>query len=381
MSRSPILVTGATGKTGGAVAQQLLAKGRPVRALVRSHDARSAALARLGAEIVVADMFDPDQLFDALRGVERAYFLPVFDRYMIQSSAAFAVAARQSGLEQLVQMGQWLSNRTHPALATRQMWLTDQLLATIPSVSHTIINPGMFADNFLRVLDFAALLGVFPVLSGDGQAAPVSNEDMARVAVAVLTGDPAEHDGKSYRPTGPLLLSGRDMAKIVARVVGHAVLPVDMPFWLFLKVARMQRVDPFQLACYRFYMKEMRRGAFALDGGVTDVVRDLTGAPAEDFEVTARRYAALPFARQRFASRLKTLSNFLITPLWPGYNLDRFSRGAGLPEAPNPTLSIDEPRWREERRLLMAGSGTGAAWSVRDADRMPPPLRLSAVLG
>jgi uncharacterized protein YbjT (DUF2867 family) len=55
MPTSPkILVTGATGKTGGAVVTQLLAKGYPVRV----QDARSDLLQRRGAEVVVADIFD-----------------------------------------------------------------------------------------------------------------------------------------------------------------------------------------------------------------------------------------------------------------------------------------------------------------------------------
>jgi uncharacterized protein YbjT (DUF2867 family) len=59
MPTSPkILVAGATGKTGGAVVTQLLAKGYPVRATVRVQDARSDLLQRRGAEVVVADIFD-----------------------------------------------------------------------------------------------------------------------------------------------------------------------------------------------------------------------------------------------------------------------------------------------------------------------------------
>jgi uncharacterized protein YbjT (DUF2867 family) len=76
MIKPKILVTGATGRTGGAVVTQLLAKGYPVRATVRVQDARSDLLQRRGAEIVVADIFDPGQLMDGLREVQRAYYCP-----------------------------------------------------------------------------------------------------------------------------------------------------------------------------------------------------------------------------------------------------------------------------------------------------------------
>jgi uncharacterized protein YbjT (DUF2867 family) len=69
-----VLVTGATGKIGGAVAAQLLEKGVPVRAMVHRDDARSARLRTAGAEVVVADMFDIQQVTAAMHGVDRLYF-------------------------------------------------------------------------------------------------------------------------------------------------------------------------------------------------------------------------------------------------------------------------------------------------------------------
>ena len=93
MQKPFILVTGATGKTGSAIVHELIARAVPVRAIVRRMDTRSADLARKGAEVVVADMFDPDQLADALQGIQRAYYLPFFYTHMIQSAVAFAVAA------------------------------------------------------------------------------------------------------------------------------------------------------------------------------------------------------------------------------------------------------------------------------------------------
>ena len=98
LSKPTILVTGATGSTGIPVVAELIAKGFPVRALVRRKDARSAALEKRGAKTIIADFYDPDQLLGALRGVQRAYFLPLMEPYMIQSATAFAVAARAQAI-------------------------------------------------------------------------------------------------------------------------------------------------------------------------------------------------------------------------------------------------------------------------------------------
>jgi uncharacterized protein YbjT (DUF2867 family) len=247
MKYPKILVTGATGKTGRAVVDELLAKRVPVRALVHSKDTRSAALEGMGAETVVADMFDLDQLVGAMRGTQRAYYLPFYDPYMIQSAATFAIAAQEAKLEAIVSLGQWLASPIHPSLTTRQAWLADQVFSLIPGVAHVRVNPGYFADNYLRLIGYAAHLGVLPTITGDSKDAPPSNEDIARVVAAVLL-DPDKHAGKQYRPTGPALLSAADMAEVLSRVLGRRVRRVDLPWWMFLKAARRANAGDFLLS-------------------------------------------------------------------------------------------------------------------------------------
>ena len=93
MLKPRILVTGATGKTGSVVVAELLQAGYPVRAMVHRQDGRAAQLRAQGAEIAVADLSDVEQVADALKDVQRAYYCPPFDPYMIQGAVAFAVAA------------------------------------------------------------------------------------------------------------------------------------------------------------------------------------------------------------------------------------------------------------------------------------------------
>jgi uncharacterized protein YbjT (DUF2867 family) len=72
-----VLVTGATGKQGGAVARRLLAEGRPVRVLVRNEaTASAAALAAAGAELAQGDFDDPASLPPALKDVAAVFAMP-----------------------------------------------------------------------------------------------------------------------------------------------------------------------------------------------------------------------------------------------------------------------------------------------------------------
>src|SRR6201988_3889350 len=162
MIKPRIIVTGATGKTGSVVVSELLKTGYRVRAMVHREDGRSARLKAQGAEIAVADMRDVERVADALKDVQRAYYCPPFDPYMIQGAVAFAVAARESRLEHIVSRTQWLSSPSHPALMTRQLWLVDRLFSMTPGVAHTIVRPGFFAEGYLATIGLAANLGIYP---------------------------------------------------------------------------------------------------------------------------------------------------------------------------------------------------------------------------
>jgi len=59
MSKPRILVTGATGKTGAPVVEQLIDRGYPVRAFVHRLDERSKRLSELGAEVVQGGLLRP----------------------------------------------------------------------------------------------------------------------------------------------------------------------------------------------------------------------------------------------------------------------------------------------------------------------------------
>ena len=353
MIKPRIIVTGATGKTGSVVVSELLKAGYPVRAMVHREDARSARLKAQGTEIAVADMSDVERVADALKDVQRAYYCPPFDPHMIQGAVAFAVAAKEARLEQIVGLTQWLASPLHPSLMTRQLWLVDRLFSMIPGVAHTIVNPGFFADAYLTTIGLAVHLGIFPWMYGNSRNAPPSNEDVARVAVAALI-DPARHAGKSYRPTGPELLGAEDMAKAIGRAVGRSVKVVPTPTWLFMKAARMGGLPIDLMSGVRYYIDDHNRGAFELGAPTTDVL-DVTGRPAEDFETVARRYAALPRNQRTFGNWLREFVQFMLAAFGPGFDLDRYDRELRSPFPSMPEFATDSKVWRREHAIADAG--------------------------
>src|SRR6266436_2934725 len=106
MNAGKILITGATGDTGGYAIEQLLQKGHEVRALVHRIDDRSGRFDDKGVEVVAGDYLDLGAMRTAVKGVRRAYFVYPIRPGIIQATAYFAQAAREAGVEAIANMSQ-----------------------------------------------------------------------------------------------------------------------------------------------------------------------------------------------------------------------------------------------------------------------------------
>jgi hypothetical protein len=194
------------------------------------------------------------------------------------------------------------------------------------------------------MMPFAAHLGVFPLpVAGESRNAPPSVDDIARVAVAALL-NPARHAGKSYRPTGPKLLSVTEMAAIIGHVVGRKIRHVRTPLWMFYKAAKAQGLAPILLSGLRHYFQDHDRGAFAA-GAPNDTIPELTGKDAEDFETIARRHASSPASRQSFRARLAAFARFMAVPILPGFDPVAYDRAQEQPVPSTPHLALDDAGW------------------------------------
>ncbi|WP_433175889.1 NmrA family NAD(P)-binding protein [Actinoallomurus sp. CA-150999] len=129
MTTDPVLVTGATGNQGGAVARALLAAGRPVRALVR--DPSSAAALRLaaaGATLVRGDLDDPASLKEPAAGAVAVFSLETADYanlmadFEVQRARNLVAVSREAGIEQIVHSSVSGAGNDDPEAFDEERW-------------------------------------------------------------------------------------------------------------------------------------------------------------------------------------------------------------------------------------------------------------------
>jgi len=345
MAKPKILVTGATGKTGAPSARMLIEKGYPVRALVHRADGRSEALKRAGAEIVVGSLEDPLDVREVMRGVGRAYFCPPLEPGALRRAAIFADAAQEAKLEALVVLSQWLVDRTHLSIHAREKYLAGRIFAWASGPGVVTINPGWFADNYMAALEPIAQFGLMALPLGEGLNAPPSNEDIARVIVGALT-DPAPYVGKTFRPTGPKLLSPQEIAATFGKVLGRKVRYQNAPIALFLKFARSIGLSDFIMVQLYYFLLDYQRGSFGV-GAPTGTVLEIGGAEPEAFEAIVRRYVAQsPSARRSLGGTAKAAWNLARAMLTAAPDPDALAEKLGIPKIPHGNLAADSLTWQ-----------------------------------
>ncbi|MEM7472205.1 MAG: NmrA family NAD(P)-binding protein [Pseudomonadota bacterium] len=209
MTTQPILIVGATGKTGSRVAARLEDKGIAVRRGSR----RSA---------VPFDWEAPATWAPALRGVAKAYVTYFPDLAFpgaLDKLEAFTKVAAASGLQHIV----LLSGRgEHHARLGEEV-------VRASGIPYTIVRAAWFAQNFSEgYLRDPILAGVLPMPGGDIAEPIIDIDDIADVAVAALTED--GHQGALYEVTGPRLMTFSEMADVLSSATGQPVRHIPITF-------------------------------------------------------------------------------------------------------------------------------------------------------
>ncbi|CAH2903125.1 MAG: hypothetical protein PCALPYG88_6412 [uncultured Paraburkholderia sp.] len=288
MQQRKYLITGATGKTGVYTVNNLLEAGHAVRAMVRIEDARSAALRAAGAEVVVGDLLNHDDLIRVTSGVTGAYLCYPVRPGFIQGTAYFADAARRAGLEVVVEMSQISARENAKSHAARDHWIAERLLewSGVPTIH---IRPTFFSEwlIFPWVRDTIVKAGQIALPYGEGRHAPIAAEDLARFIATVLT-QPQEHVGKAYELCGPVEMDHSDIANEISKVIDRKI--VYRPTTLDEYRAHLQKYDLPEFAIQHFIevAVDYQNGVFK---GSDHVIEQVTGkAPQTVGEfVRARR--------------------------------------------------------------------------------------------
>ncbi|MEV6424569.1 NmrA family NAD(P)-binding protein [Streptomyces sp. NPDC051662] len=243
---APVLVTGATGRQGGATARALLATGVPVRALVRDPATdRAKAVEALGAELVTGDLYDRDSVTRAAAGA-RAVFsvqMPDLSGRAFEGEVAQAVGliegARAAGVPQFVhtsvsgagQHTSWIKDRWAwmEPYYTAKAGIQDRVRAA--GFRHwTLIKPGFFMENFLPSEEIMFPRGVegglVSLLKPATRLSLIAVEDIGTAAAAAIA-EPERFDRVELELAGDHLAM-TDIAEVLSRGLDTELTAPDL---------------------------------------------------------------------------------------------------------------------------------------------------------
>jgi uncharacterized protein YbjT (DUF2867 family) len=237
MNTKTILVTGATGQQGGAVARQLLKQpGFAVRAFTRD-PAKPAArdLAQAGAEMIQGDLDDTDSVRRALEGAYGAFSVQNFMEAgydgEIRQGKQLADAAKAAGVQHFVYSSVVSAERQTGLPHFESKWQIEQHIGQ-GGLSHTILRPAFFMQNWYNYMREPILHGTLPLpLNPQTPLQQISVDDIGAFA-ALAFQNPSKWHGRTVELAGEELTMLR-VSELLTRAVRRPVRYVQVPWEQF----------------------------------------------------------------------------------------------------------------------------------------------------
>ncbi|WP_224371022.1 NmrA family NAD(P)-binding protein [Hyalangium versicolor] len=279
--RSPILVTGATGKVGRHVISELLRMGIAVRALTRNP---GAANLPEGVELVRGDLSDPATFEASLQGVERVFLLwPL----LTAEAAPGVVGALAKHARRIVYLSSFgvrdeLEVQADP-ITSFHAAIERQIERS--GLEWTFLRPGGFASNTLWWAPQIRAEGVVRWPFAAAARSLIHERDIAAVAVRALTSD--GHQGAKYVLTGPQAVTQAEQVRLIGEAIGRPARFEEIPpeimrqqLVAFMPPSVVDGILDYHARC----VKEPEQ--------VSRTVEEVTGAPAHTFGEWAIDHAA-----------------------------------------------------------------------------------------
>src|SRR5262249_11402914 len=217
---------------------------------------------KLGAEVVFGDFLDMESVRSALRGIYGAYFVYPIRPGIVDASVRFAQAAKEAGVEIIVNMSQKSAREDSQSHAALAHWLSERVFDwSGVSVSH--IRPTLFSEWMLYG---AAMIrqGTWLVPFGTGRHAPIAAEDQARVIVGILQ-NPKAHAGKTYPLVGPVEYKHKEISQNIGRVLGKEIHFEQIPIEKYREIASSQPRGPARNTAATLYGEADKAGSAGSD--------------------------------------------------------------------------------------------------------------------
>jgi len=243
ISKRSILVTGATGQQGGAVARALLSKGHRVKALTRKPDSEAARqLASAGADIVTGDLADAVSVVAAAKDVDTMFLMGNSYEAGMQEETRQGIiaadAAKAAGVGHLIYSSVADADKKTGIPHFESKYLVEKHIVGL-GIPYTISAPVAFMENVVAPWSIAALSqGTHAFAMPPERALQLVSLADIGAFVAALAARREQVFGKRFDFAGDEL-SGEEQAKILSEAIGRPIRYQEIP----IAVARQQSED------------------------------------------------------------------------------------------------------------------------------------------
>jgi uncharacterized protein YbjT (DUF2867 family) len=221
MTGTPLLLTGANGRTGRAILKAMALYGVTVRAFVRREEHCSDMLELGAAECMVGDFLDAASIDAAMQGAGKVLHIgPPMHADEVAITGRFIAAAKAHGVARFIYYSVMHPVRRDVRHHRLKLDCEEALIGS--GLAFTILQPARYMQHLLPIWNAVKADGVHAMPFAVTQRFNVADlVDLAEACAVVAASD--AHLYATYELAGPEALSQQDMAKIIGEVLGRKV--------------------------------------------------------------------------------------------------------------------------------------------------------------
>lgn len=229
-----ILITGATSDIGRKLCQLLTENNKPFRAMCRKEE-QLEKFHKQGIDAVLGNFEDPKSLRVAMQGCNILFLTSPPTENQVQCEKNAIDSAKQEGITYIVKVSASDSHLKSSVPWAKSHAEIDHYLRK-SGIEWTILKPTAFMQNFLS-LSKPISKGILPQVAGSGLVGYIDAEDIARVALKVLT--ESHHKRATYYLNGPEMLDMKEIALQLSETLGKKVRYINLPSFVFRIILRL----------------------------------------------------------------------------------------------------------------------------------------------
>jgi len=272
-----ILITGITGRVGSSAGRYLLNSGQSVKGLTRDRQ-KASDLADLGAEIILGDILNANDIKKALHDVEIVILVTGNGPHQLEAECLIAHESYAHGIKHIIKISSMEASPKAKGPIPKAHHRIEKFIEGT-GITYTFLRPNFFMQNLMLFSQSIKMSNQFSLPLGRAKTGIIDANDVGEIAGRIASKIPEKSSIREL--SGESLLDFHDVAKLMSKALGKQIHYNEQSHADFHSHLAKTIPSPWHVDAVSLLFKEIANGALE---ATTNDAKDILGRAPTDVQ-------------------------------------------------------------------------------------------------